>query len=287
MELSLGETALVPSLTGGLNWAYLNPLMPYQTTQHETSQTGGVEDPNLTGFFSARATVGRATLTGELFVDDYQLDKSSGSVYPNQLAWTLGGTYPLPLAMASSVGLAWTHVQSFTYIGQSNYAKVYQSFNAPLGSSLGPDAQTVLGTFEVWTSPVLRFGASLGWWERGAMRIDERPAVNRDGHANDPYPDTTALRPKVQTSVIGGISAQWLNEVWPITLDIGRRADREREQPADGVEGLSAGAADGELALPVSVILLVLVLVLGNRQRTPTRARTRSPHPVAPLPPSR
>jgi len=232
VELSLGETALVPSLTGGLNWAYLNPLMPYQTTQHETSQTGGVEDPNLTGFFSARATVGRATLTGELFVDDYQLDQSSGSVYPNQLAWTLAGTYPLPLAMASSVGLAWTQVQSFTYIGQSNYAKVYQSFNAPIGSSLGPDAQTVIGTFEVWTSPVLRFAASAGWWERGAMRIDERPAVNRDGHANDPYPDTTALRPKVQTSVIGGISAQWLNETWPITLDIGdARIENVNNQP--------------------------------------------------------
>ena len=65
------------------------------------------------------------------------------------------------------------------------------------------------------------------------MRIDERPAVNRRGHADDPYPDTTALRPKVQTSVIGGISAQWLNETWPITLDIGdARIENVNNQPA-------------------------------------------------------
>ena len=220
VELSIGETALVPRTTGGLDWAYLNPIMPYQLTQHEKNQTG-TGDANLTGFFSVRATAGRATLSGQLLVDDYQLDANDKKIYPNQLAWTLGATYPIPIALASSVGISWLKVQSFTYVGQPEYSKVYQDFDAPLGSSLGPDAQTVLGNIEVMTSARLRLGATIGWWERGSQRLTERPPVDRTGHANDPFPDTTALRPKVQTSVIGGITAQWLDEVFPITLEIG------------------------------------------------------------------
>jgi hypothetical protein len=220
VELSVGETALVPRTTGGLDWAYLNPIMPYQLTQHEKNQAGE-GDANLTGFLSVRATAGKATLSGQLLIDDFQLDANDKKIYPNQLAWTLGATYPLRLALATSIGVHWQKVQSFTYVGQPTYTKVYQSFEAPLGSSLGPDAQTVLGTFEIMTSPRLRFAATAGWWERGSQRLNERPPIDRTGHANDPFPDTTALRPKVQTSVVGGLQAQWLDETWPISLDIG------------------------------------------------------------------
>src|SRR5262249_35358302 len=169
VELTIGETALVPRTTGGLDWAYLNPIMPYQLTQHEKNQSGQ-GDANLTGFFSVRATWGRATLSGQLLLDDFQLDANDKKIYPNQLAWTLGATYPLHLALATSVGIHWQKVQSFTYVGQPTYTKVYQSFEAPLGSSLGPDAQTILGTFELMTSPRLRFAATAGWWERGSQR---------------------------------------------------------------------------------------------------------------------
>ncbi len=238
VELSLGETALVPRTTGGLDWAYLNPIMPYQTTQHETNQSGN-GDANLTGFFSARATLGKASLSGELLIDDYQIDSNDKLIYPNQLAWTLGASYPIALAMASSLSINWQLVQSFTYVGQERYSKVYQNFDAPIGSNLGPDAQTVLGTFEVWTSPRLRFGATGGWWERGSQRLDQRPPINRTGHAGDPYPDTTALRPKVQSSIIGGLSAAWLDERFPITLEVGdSRISNVNNQPTDAKDYL-------------------------------------------------
>jgi len=233
VELSIGETALVPRTTGGLDWAYLNPIMPYQLTQHEKNQSGE-GDANLTGFFSARATWGRATFSGQLLIDDFQLDAADKQIYPNQLAWTLGATYPLNLMLASSIGVNWQKVQSFTYVGQPTYVKIYQDFEAPLGSSLGPDAQTVTGTFELMPSPRLRFAATAGWWERGSQRLNQRPPIDRTGHANDPFPDTTALRPDVQKSVIGGITAQWLDETWPISLEIGdARIDNVNNQPTD------------------------------------------------------
>jgi hypothetical protein len=238
VELTLGETALVPRTSGGLDWAYLNPIMPYQTTQHETNQSGN-GDANLTGFFSARATLGKASLSGELLIDDYQIDSNDKQIYPNQLAWTLGASYPISLAMASSISINWQHVQSFTYVGQETFSKIYQNFDAPIGSNLGPDAQTLLGSFEVWTSPRLRFGATGGWWERGSQRLDQRPPINRTGHAGDPYPDTTALRPKVQSSVIGGLSAAWLDEKFPITLEVGdARISNVNNQPTSSKDYL-------------------------------------------------
>ena len=61
-----------------------------------------------------------------------------------------------------------------------------------------------------------------------------RERIDRTGHANDPYPDTTALRPKVQTSVLGGLSAQWLDDTWPITLEVGdARIENVNNQPTD------------------------------------------------------
>ncbi len=208
---------------------------PRSTRRVRTAQG----DANLTGFFSARATLGRATLSGELLVDDYQIDSNDKAIYPNQLAWTLGASYPIRLAMASSISINWQKVQSFTYVGQETYAKVYQSFDAPLGSSLGPDAQTVLGTFEVMTSARLRLAATGGWWERGSQRLNERPPINRTGHAGDPFPDTTALRPDVQHSLIGGLSAAWLDERFPITLEVGdARISNVNNQPTDGKDYL-------------------------------------------------
>lgn len=233
VELTLGETALLPRTSSGLDWSYLNPIMPYQLSQHDSSQSGQ-GDANLTAYLGVRSTLGRATLNGQLLIDDYQLDQSSGSTYPNQLAWTLGATYPLRLATAASIAINWQHIQSFTYIGQETYAKVYQSFDAPLGSNLGPDAQMVTGALEVFTSARLRFAGTIGWWERGAERLGQRPVVNRAGHAGDPYPDTTALRPKVQTSAIAGLTAQWLDATWPISLEIGdARIDNINNQPTD------------------------------------------------------
>ncbi|HUO52822.1 MAG TPA: hypothetical protein VMT93_09895, partial [Gemmatimonadaceae bacterium] len=233
VELSFGETALVPRTTGGLDWAYLNPLMPYQLTQHESNQQGA-GDANLTAFLTVRATVSRATLTGELLIDDYQLDANDKKIYPNQLAWVLGATYPVPLGLSASVGLNWQHVQGFTYVGQPTFAKVYQNYEAPIGLNLGPDAQTVTGLLDVFASSRLHFTGELGWWERGAMRLDQRPPVDRTGHANDPYPDTTALRPEVQSSVTAGLTAQWLDETWPISLEIGdARIDNVNNQPTD------------------------------------------------------
>jgi hypothetical protein len=44
---------------------------------------------NLTAFGSVRASVGRASLQGELLVDDIQIDSKDRKVFPDQLAWNV------------------------------------------------------------------------------------------------------------------------------------------------------------------------------------------------------
>ena len=226
IELTLGETAVVQRQGFTVDLGYLNPLMIYQTTQHDTSQSGA-GDANLTGFFAARATVGQATLSGEFLVDDIQIDSKDRANYPNQLGWNLEAAYALPTPMPASVGVQYRRIDSFTYIGQVDYSKVYQNFDQPLGSELGPDADMVRGYGELWTSGRLRFVGGLARWRHGAYRITDRPTINRLGHANDPYPDVTDERPDPQHAWIGDLSAEWLDGLIPITakLELARITD--------------------------------------------------------------
>ena len=219
IELTLGETAVVQRQGFTVDLAYLNPLMIYQTTQHDTSQSGA-GDANLTGFFAARATVGRATLSGEFLVDDIQIDAKDRANYPNQLGWNVEAAYALPIIYVSSLGVQYRRIDSFTYIGQVDYSKVYQNFDAPLGSELGPDADMVRGYAEFWASGKLRFVGGLARWRHGAYRITDRPTLNRLGHASDPYPDTTVDRPDPQRAWIGDLSAEWLDGIIPITAKV-------------------------------------------------------------------
>ena len=219
IELTLGETAVVQRQGFTVDLAYLNPLMIYQTTQHDTSQSGA-GDANLTGFFAARATAGRATFSGEFLVDDIQIDSKDRANYPNQLGWNVEAAYALPIIYVSSLGVQYRRIDSFTYIGQVDYSKVYQNFDAPLGSELGPDADMVRGYGEFWASGKLRFVGGIARWRHGAYRITDRPTLNRLGHANDPYPDTTVDRPDPQRAWIGDLSAEWLDGIIPITAKL-------------------------------------------------------------------
>jgi hypothetical protein len=57
-------------------------------------------------------------------------------------------------------------------------------------------------------------------WRHGAYRLNDRPTQNRLGHADDPYPDTTADRPDPQRAWLGDLSAEWLDGIIPVTAKI-------------------------------------------------------------------
>ncbi|MDQ6827506.1 MAG: hypothetical protein M3081_01405 [Gemmatimonadota bacterium] len=217
-EFTLGETAVLARRGGGIDLAFANPLMLYLMTEHDTSRTGpGVDDDNLTAFGAARMHLGRATLAGELMVDDIQIDAKDRKVTQDQLGWRFRGDYALPVGLPSTVSLTYERLSSYTYL-RRYYSLAYQAYDRPLGSELGPDADVIRGGGEFWASERFLMSAGVSFRRNGAQRIDERPGGTAVGQGGASYPSVNALRPAVQRTVAGDLSVQWLDAIVPITV---------------------------------------------------------------------
>jgi hypothetical protein len=194
--------------------------MLYQVTQHDVARGGSdYGDANLTAFGGARATLGRATLHGEWLVDDIQIDAKDRKTYPNLFGWLFEGTYALPLPRPTVLGVQYRRIDSYTY-SKKLYSEVYQQYDQPLGSELGPDADYARGYAELWGTGRLRLVGGIARWRHGAQRIDQRPSVDRKGHAGEPFPSVTAARPDVQRAWVGDAGVDWLDGVVPVSLTV-------------------------------------------------------------------
>jgi hypothetical protein len=216
-EITIGETALLARTSQVFDLAYANPLMPYVFTQNDTGRIGTEGVDNLLVFGAARLPLGPARLTGELVVDDIQIDPTDRAVTPDQLAWRVAATVPVPAAWPASVGVEYRHVNSYTYL-RGQYTMVYQSYDVPLGSELGPDADLARVSGDVWLGGTTRLAFGVGSWRQGALRIFQRPAQSANFHAGEPYPSTSAARPAVQQALLGDVSLQLLRTTLPVTF---------------------------------------------------------------------
>ncbi|MEP6691819.1 MAG: capsule assembly Wzi family protein [Gemmatimonadaceae bacterium] len=217
-EFTLGETAVIGRRGSGIDLAFANPAMLYIMTEHDTSRTGpGADDDNLTAFGAVRLHLGRTALTGELLVDDIQIDAKDRAVTQDQLGWHLAGSYALPLAAPAALVVDYERLGSYTYL-RRYYSLVYQQYGQPLGSELGPDAERVRGGAELWPSDRLRLAGGVTLWRRGAQRIDERPGVTAVGMGGQSFPSQSVDRPYVQRTWMGDLSGEWLDAIIPITV---------------------------------------------------------------------
>ncbi|MDQ3698035.1 MAG: hypothetical protein M3373_08440 [Gemmatimonadota bacterium] len=232
-EITLGETALLTRRGTGIDLAFVNPVMLFLVAENDSGRTGAAgDDNNLTVFGATRLTVGAANLGAELVIDDIQIDDADRENIPDQLAWRLAGTLGVPLPLPTSVGLEYRRVGSYTFLRDS-YAEVYQAYDQPIGSELGPDADLLRASGELWPNGRLRIGGGIGRWRRGAQRIEQRPAVGAFGHAGEPYPSVTTDRPVAQRAWLGDASVQFLDQAFPVTARAEvARIDNVNNQPA-------------------------------------------------------
>lgn len=217
LEVTVGETAILTRPTRLLELSYLNPTMVYMVTQNDSGRLARERD-NLAVFGGARWQLGGGVaVTGELFLDDFQLDKGDREITPDQLAWRLAGSAPLPLVKPTTIGVEYRHADNYAYL-RGVYSEVFQHYGRPLGTELGPGADLLQGNAEVWLNPTARLVGRLGWWRQGALRIDQRPGQRATGHAGDPFPATSFERPRVQRGLVGGIDFDFLSLSFPLSL---------------------------------------------------------------------
>ena len=231
LEFTIGETAQLSRGGTIIDLAYANPLMPYVVTQNDSARATDRRD-NLGAFGATRLRFGAITLSGELFIDDIQIDAADRARIPHQLAWWVKSTAALPLIAPASIGLEYKRIDAFTY-RRRPYAEVYQQFDRPLGSELGPDADLIRGSAEVWPADRLRLSGSAGYWRRGAIRINERPGQSAEEGGVGPYPSVRPDRPVNQRALLGDLTAQFLTVKLPVTLRLeAARVSNINNQPA-------------------------------------------------------
>lgn len=220
LELVLGETALVTREGGGMDLAFMNPMIVYLVAQNDTGYTGeGATPVNLTTFGSVRWSVGRSVIGGELTVDDIQIDAADRVNLPDQLAWRMHASHGMSVGWPTTVGVEYRRVGSYTYL-RSPYSAVYQQHDAPLGSELGPDSDELRVTGGLFMGNTLRLSGGVGQRRQGALRLNERPSRSAYGHAGEPYPSTSASRPAVQIARTLEAGVQWLDQTMPVTARV-------------------------------------------------------------------
>ncbi|MGH7664858.1 MAG: capsule assembly Wzi family protein [Gemmatimonadaceae bacterium] len=218
LELTLGETAIIGDRGSGIDLSYVNPLMLFLVTENDTARSGREDLNNIAVFGAVRASAQGVTVTGELVVDDIQIDSRDRAVVPDQLAWRVVGDFALPLMLPASFSAGYERVGSFAYLKRP-YSAVYQHYDAPLGSELGPDADRVRLAASIWPSGRVRITGGISRWRRGAQRIYGRPAPTPIGRAGEPFPTVSEDRPAVQRSWIAEAGIDWLDQRLPVRLE--------------------------------------------------------------------
>jgi hypothetical protein len=240
IELTLGETALLSRRGPAPDFTYANPLIPFLLVENDTARALEGNDNNLVLFGAMRVGLGNAMLEAELHVDDVQIDSQDRTEVPDQLGWRFQGTVPLPGVWPTSLSATYTRIGGYTYLREA-YSSVYQWYDLPLGSELGPDADRGTVSMTLWPRGTMRLRAELGRWRRGAQRIDDRPSVSMVGHAGEPYPTRTAARPAVQGAWTAGAQMDLLGSTLPLGVSVeAARIDNANNQPANSTLYLRA-----------------------------------------------
>jgi hypothetical protein len=110
-------------------------------------------------------------------------------------------------------------VDSYAYM-RDFYTDVYQQYDKPLGSVLGPGADLLRLSGETWLGGATRLSAGLGRWRQGGLRIDQRPAQGPNDKAGLPFPATTVDRPEVQTALLADVRAERLRMPIPLSVQL-------------------------------------------------------------------
>gem|GEM_PF-302741 len=120
----------------GLEWSYLNPVMPYHVAEHHL---GDRDNNNLSFDFWWRARPGLAGY-GELLIDDLTLSASPLRYWGNKFAFLLGIHWLDPVGIRDShIRVEYTRIEPYVYTHYDSINR-YQHYDQIIGNPLGPNA---------------------------------------------------------------------------------------------------------------------------------------------------
>jgi hypothetical protein len=168
LQVAISEAALLTGIDRGLDTRYANLLIPFFVTQEDEDERGGADVNVMINAEAVLFVPLGARLWVDVHVQEFFVDREKRENIGNQLAYKAGGMLAgdvvgLPTLTA---GLEYTRVDVFTYLHRGLNTN-HTQFGAPIGSSLGPDAD--MG--QAWIS----------WQPRVNLRVTADAMARRDG----------------------------------------------------------------------------------------------------------
>jgi len=166
--------------TSGMDWAYLNPFLPYYWEQYNTTR----KDDNIyMGADFIWWPFGATRVFGELLIDDFQIDFVSEL---QQIGFDLGiSRLGFWMLERLKVDLQYTLVKNYVY-GQRVPHNIFTNNGVIIGSSLGPDSDRLryAATYALSTDITVSLGGV--YRRRGEGRVTDRQNIPLPRHQKFP-----------------------------------------------------------------------------------------------------
>lgn len=166
LEIGFSETVLYARANSGLEWYYLNPILPYYWEQYNNRIDDNIYW-QLDFIWYAREGL---KIWGELLIDDFQIDFVSE---PHQIGFNLGvSELGLIFSKYLQLELDYTQIRNTVY-GQNKFYNVFANQGVVIGSSLGTDSDRFRYVATAHIASYLRLKAGGSISRKGEGRFDD------------------------------------------------------------------------------------------------------------------
>ncbi len=182
LSISLREGVIYGGPGRRFELAYSIPILWY----HGQQLNSRMDDNTFMSLGADYRFRGRYWVYGELFIDDYQIEKKSRSDNePNEIAFIIGNEIYDPIIQNTSISLEYARVNNWTY-NQAHPHNRYINYNFPIGYPTGPDADWLDYRATWWVSPKIQISYVGNLKRQGEGRIDTPwtwPWMNVDNYS--------------------------------------------------------------------------------------------------------
>ena len=157
----------------GLEFIYINPIMPYHIAEHYQKDL----DNNTMGLDLIYLPSKNIKIYSELFLDDFNLSKSIFSHYGNKFAFLSGLYLTNPLKIRDSdFRIEYTRIEPYVYT-HTEPINTYTNYNRIIGHWLGPNTDYLFTGFSFQYNRYLRIDASFEQRRKGKgdVNIPHKP----------------------------------------------------------------------------------------------------------------
>ncbi len=216
--IGFGEQIIYTGVNRGIEWFYLNPVVPYFFTALEDDEEVYPTDNDNSIIFAYGRYVFKPNLSCflEFILDEFQVDPNNS---PHALGFKMGVEGGLTIKDREfSYELELSRIDTWTYIHHGDFSS-WQNRGHSIGYEFGPDCWSLMVLADYWISPNILLSFKTTHLEKGDNTLDSE--YDFSATRVDPFPTPPITTHQFTTAFIswhakyGIIEAGWSNEPFP------------------------------------------------------------------------